>query len=156
EVEPHVVGVAALHSPASAIVDFAVVARELAATVEARGGAVRVGSGVARVCDGGGGAAVELVSGEVVAAERGIVCAGLGSDRLARGSGQPAEPRIIPFRGEYLKLRQPRTGLVRGLVYPVPDPELPFLGVHLTRRIDGAVLLGPNAVLALALAGYRR
>ncbi|HYC82129.1 MAG TPA: L-2-hydroxyglutarate oxidase [Solirubrobacterales bacterium] len=155
-VEPHVGGLAALHSPASAIVDFAAVARELAAAVEAGGGSVRLGAGVARVREGGATAMVELTSGETLAAERVIVCAGLESDRLARASGQPAEPRIVPFRGEYLKLRQERTDLVRGLIYPVPDPALPFLGVHLTRRIDGAVLLGPNAVLALALAGYRR
>src|SRR5262249_59045439 len=77
-------------------------------------------------------------------------------DRVARASGQPATPRIIPFRGEFWKLRPERAGLVRGLVYPVPDPALPFLGVHLTRRIDGEVWLGPNAVLALALEGYRR
>ena len=156
EVEPHVAGLAALHSPASAIVDFVAVARELAAAVEAGGGEVRVGAGVARVRDGGGTAAVDLLSGETVEAERVIVCAGLESDRLARTSGQPAEPRIIPFRGEYWKLRPQRTGLVRGLIYPVPDPALPFLGVHLTRHIDGDVLLGPNAVLALALDGYRR
>jgi len=155
-VEPHVAGLAALHSPASAIVDFAAVARELAAAVAAGGGTVRLGAGVARVREGGATAAVELTSGEALEAERVIVCAGLESDRLARASGQPAEPRIIPFRGEYLKLRPGRTDLVRGLIYPVPDPALPFLGVHLTRRIDGEVLLGPNAVLALALAGYRR
>ncbi len=84
-----------------------------------------------------------------------IVCAGLESDRLARASGQDAEPRIIPFRGEYWKLRPERAELVRGLIYPVPDPALPFLGVHLTRRVGGEVWLGPNAVLALALEGYR-
>ncbi|MGD9737082.1 MAG: L-2-hydroxyglutarate oxidase [Solirubrobacterales bacterium] len=155
-VEPHVAGVAALRSPASAIVDFGAVARELAATVEAGGGAVRLGAAVTRVREEGGTATVELLSGDAVEAERVIVCAGLQSDRLARASGQPAEPRIIPFRGEYLKLRQARAGLVRGLIYPLPDPALPFLGVHLTRRVDGEVLLGPNAVLALALEGYRR
>ena len=156
EVEPHIDGVAALHSPASAIVDFVAVARALADSVEAAGGEVRVGAGVARVREGGERAAIELLSGETVEAERVIVCAGLESDRLARASGQPAEPRIIPFRGEYWRLRPERTDLVRGLIYPVPDPALPFLGVHLTRRIDGEVLLGPNAVLALALEGYRR
>jgi L-2-hydroxyglutarate oxidase LhgO len=156
EVEPHVAGAAALHSPASAIVDFVAVARELASVVEAGGGEVRLGAGVARVREGGGTATVELLSGEALEAERVIVCAGLESDRLARASGQPAEPRIIPFRGEYWKLRPERTELVRGLIYPVPDPALPFLGVHLTRHIDGEVLLGPNAVLALALEGYRR
>ena len=89
-------------------------------------------------------------------ADRVIVCAGLHADRLARASGEDAEPRIIPFRGEYFSLAPSRTHLVRGLIYPVPDPSLPFLGVHLTRRYDGSVWLGPNAVLATALEGYRR
>jgi (S)-2-hydroxyglutarate dehydrogenase len=155
-VEPHVAGVAALHSPASAIVDFAAVARALAAAVAAAGGEVRTGAGVVRVRDDGRLAAVELAGGETVEADRVVVCAGLESDCLARRSGQPAEPRIVPFRGEYWKLPPQRSGLVRGLIYPLPDPALPFLGVHLTRTIGGEVLLGPNAVLALALAGYRR
>jgi L-2-hydroxyglutarate oxidase LhgO len=85
-----------------------------------------------------------------------LVCAGLHADRLARASGEPAEPRIVPFRGEYWRLRPERSHLVRGLVYPVPDPSLPFLGVHLTRTVDGSVLVGPNAVLAGAREGYRR
>lgn len=154
-VEPHVAGHAALHSPRTAIVDFGAVARALARSVEASGGEVRTGAGVARVGGGSGRAVVELGGGGTVEADRVIVCAGLESDRLARASGQPREPRIIPFRGEYWKLRPERTELVRGLIYPLPDPALPFLGVHLTRRVDGEVWLGPNAVLALALEGYR-
>src|SRR5262249_21396960 len=85
-----------------------------------------------------------------------LVCAGLHADRVARASGRPADPRIIPFRGEYFALRPDRQHLVKGLIYPVPDPSLPFLGVHLTRSIDGSVLVGPNAVLALAREGYSR
>jgi L-2-hydroxyglutarate oxidase len=154
-VEPHVAGLAALHSPATAIVDFGAVARALARSVEASGGEVRTGAGVARVRDDGGRAVVELQGGGTVEADRVVVCAGLESDRLARASGQPKEPRIIPFRGEFWKLRRERAELVHGLIYPVPDPALPFLGVHLTKRIDGEVWLGPNAVLALALEGYR-
>jgi L-2-hydroxyglutarate oxidase LhgO len=89
-------------------------------------------------------------------ADRVIVCAGLEADRLAIASGEPAEPRIVPFRGEYWQLRPERAHLVRGLIYPVPDPALPFLGVHLTRKIDGAVLLGPNAILSTARDAYER
>jgi L-2-hydroxyglutarate oxidase LhgO len=89
-------------------------------------------------------------------ADRAIVCAGLQADRLARRGGEPAAPRIVPFRGEYWQLRDDRRSLVRGLIYPVPDPALPFLGVHLTRRTDGAVWIGPNAILGLAREGYGR
>lgn len=156
EVEPKVSGVAALHSPQTAIVDFVAVAAALARRIEMGGGEVRTGVEVSRVRESPDAAAVELASSEAVAADRVIVCAGLYSDRLARASGQDAEPRIIPFRGEYWRLRPGREDLVRGLIYPVPDPALPFLGVHLTRKIDGEVWLGPNAVLALALEGYRR
>jgi len=99
---------------------------------------------------------VELEDGSAHIADRVLVCAGLHADRLARRSGRSADPRIIPFRGEYYALRPGLEGLVRGLVYPVPDPSLPFLGVHLTRTIGGSVLVGPNAVLALALEGYGR
>jgi L-2-hydroxyglutarate oxidase LhgO len=85
-----------------------------------------------------------------------IVCAGLQADRLARASGEPAEPRIVPFRGEYWQLRPDRVSLVRGLIYPVPDPSLPFLGVHLTRKVDGSVWLGPNAILSSSREEYGR
>jgi L-2-hydroxyglutarate oxidase LhgO len=156
EVEPHARGVAALHSPETAIVDFAEVARALADELRRDGGTIRTGTAVARVQRRAGGAAVILTGGPEVASDRVVVCAGLQADRLARASGEPAEPRIVPFRGEYWRLRPERAGLVRGLIYPVPDPALPFLGVHLTRNIDGSVWLGPNAVLALAREGYQR
>ncbi|MBV9193445.1 MAG: L-2-hydroxyglutarate oxidase [Solirubrobacterales bacterium] len=155
-VEPHARGLAALHSPETAIADFAAVAEALATDVRAAGGEVRTGTAVARVARERGRPAVALSGRGVLAADRVVVCAGLQSDRLARASGEPAEPRIVPFRGEYWQLRRERTHLVRGLIYPVPDPALPFLGVHLTRKIDGGVWLGPNAVLALALEGYER
>lgn len=155
EVEPHVTGVAALHSPRTAIVDFVAVARALADDVVARGGTVRLGTPVTglRTVD----SRVRLtVPGDGVEADRAVVCAGLHTDRVARLAGDEDDPRIVPFRGEYYRLVPDRAGLVRGLVYPVPDPRYPFLGVHLTRRIDGGVDVGPNAVLALAREGYHR
>jgi L-2-hydroxyglutarate oxidase LhgO len=99
---------------------------------------------------------VELTDGTTLEADRVIVCAGLQADRLAVASGEPAEPRIVPFRGEYWRLRDERGHLVRGLIYPVPDPALPFLGVHLTRKVDGPVVIGPNAVLSTARDAYER
>ena len=156
EVEPHATGVAGLHSPHTAIVDFVAVANAMAEDVRAAGGEIRTGVSVARVTTNGSRPRVELEAGETLEADRVIVCAGLHSDRLARASGEDAEPRIVPFRGEYFALAPGRTHLVKGLIYPVPDPTLPFLGVHLTRRFDGSVWLGPNAVLATALEGYRR
>jgi L-2-hydroxyglutarate oxidase LhgO len=155
-VEPHVAGVGGLHSPTTAIVDFAEVAHRFAADVEARGGRIRRRAAVTAVRDDTTRAEVRLAGGAVESADRVLVCAGLYADRLARASGRSPDPRIIPFRGEYYALRSGREELVRGLIYPVPDPALPFLGVHLTRTIDGSVLIGPNAVLALAREGYRR
>jgi L-2-hydroxyglutarate oxidase LhgO len=155
-IEPHAAGIAALHSPQSAIADFGAVTRVLAQELEGLGGEIRTGTLVRSVTAATGGATVELAGGERLAADRVLVCAGLHSDRLARASGERAEPRIVPFRGEYWKLRPERAGLVRGLIYPVPDPSLPFLGVHLTRKIGGEVWIGPNAVIALAREGYLR
>jgi L-2-hydroxyglutarate oxidase LhgO len=156
EVEPHVRGFAALHSPHTAVVDFAAVARAFAADVAAAGGEIRTGEEVVRVGHDPARPRVQLASGEVRHSDRVVVCAGLQADRLARASGEDPEPRIIPFRGEYYRLAPHRRHLVRGLIYPVPDPALPFLGVHLTLRHDGEVVLGPNAVLAAAREGYRR
>jgi len=148
-VEPHATGVGALHSPHTAVVDFAAVTRALADEVRA----VRTNTAVRRIH---ADATVELETGELLAADRVLVCAGLQSDRLARASGQPREPAIVPFRGDYWRLRSERAHLVRGLIYPVPDLELPFLGTHLTRRLDGEVWVGPNAALALARERYSR
>lgn len=154
--EPHTVGIAALHSPTTAIVDYTAVCGALAGEMRTRGAVIRTGTPVRRVRAEGGEPCVELADGSEERADRVLVCAGLHADRLARASGEPAEPRIVPFRGEYWRLRPERSHLVRGLVYPVPDPSLPFLGVHLTRAVDGSVLVGPNAVLAYAREGYRR
>ncbi|MGK2950080.1 MAG: L-2-hydroxyglutarate oxidase [Acidimicrobiales bacterium] len=148
--EPHVVGRQALWSPSTAITDFAAVARALAQEVTTLGGEVRLGTTVTAI----DGHAVRTDTGDVDARSV-VICAGLQADRLSRAAGGPDGPRIVPFRGEYLRLRPDRSHLVRGLVYPVPDPTTPFLGVHFTRRVDGAVDVGPNAVLALALEGYR-
>ena len=157
ELEPHVRGVAALHSPSTSIVNFAEVTRVLAADAAADGAKILLGSEViglrtskaevvvtARNADG----CIEAVFDRIV------VCGGLQSDRLAELAGDDPDPVIMPFRGEYYALKPERRNLVNGLVYPVPDPRYPFLGVHVTPRVDGEVLLGPNAVLALAREGY--
>lgn len=155
-IEPSATGIAALHSPATAIVDFVAVARAIADDARAAGATIRTGAEVGRVLATGRAAEITLADGTVLEADRAIVCAGLHADRLARASRQPAEPRIMPFRGEYWQLREERRHLVRGLIYPVPDPALPFLGIHLTRKVGGSVLIGPNAILAFAREGYRR
>jgi (S)-2-hydroxyglutarate dehydrogenase len=153
EIEPDAVGVAAVHSPHTAITDFPAVARRLAADIAASGGSVRLSHPVRGIKETASG--VDVVAGRSrFAFDTVISCAGLGTDRVAALAKSPGEVRIIPFRGEYYRLADPVKGLVRGLIYPVPDPRYPFLGVHLTRRIDGEVLAGPNAVLALALEGY--
>lgn len=155
-VEPHASGIAALHSPATAIVDFGEIARAMAEDAKAAGARIVTAVRVARILRDGREAVIELADGTVSRADCVIVCAGLHADRLARASGQPAEPRIMPFRGEYWQLRPERRDLIRGLIYPVPDPALPFLGIHLTRTVEGSVLIGPSAILASAREGYRR
>lgn len=153
EIEPHAGGIAALHSPRTAITDYPAVARQFAEDIEAAGGEVRLGRAVDSLTEVPGG--IEVASGqERVRVDRLILCAGLQSDSVARLAGDEKAPRIVPFRGEYMLLRPERAGLVRGLVYPVPDPRYPFLGVHFTPRVDGSVEVGPNAVLALAREGY--
>jgi L-2-hydroxyglutarate oxidase LhgO len=154
ELEPHVRGVAALHSPHTAIVDFGEVTRRLADDAAAAGAEIRTGVEVRRITQDGGGVAVDA-GGERLGFDQLVICGGLHSDRLARLAGHEGDPRVVPFRGEYYELAEGRRGLVNGLVYPVPDPRYPFLGVHLTRRVGGGVLVGPNAVLALAREGYR-
>lgn len=153
--EPHARGHAALWVPETGIVDYRQVTAVFARLLGEAGGQLRLGARVhaVRVC--GDEVVVETASGEV----RGralINCAGLQSDRVARMAGVRVRLRIIPFRGEYFDLRAERRHLLRNLIYPVPDPRFPFLGVHLTRRVDGSVETGPNAVLALARHGYRR
>jgi len=146
ELEPEAAGVAALHSPHTGVVDFAAVARAYAEDVRAAGGEVVLGRAVRAVQERGAEVIVEHAHGATVARSA-VACAGSFSDRLAQTSGAPADPRVVPFRGAYLKLRPERRHLVRSLIYPVPDPRLPFLGVHFTRHIDGEVSLGPTALL---------
>jgi (S)-2-hydroxyglutarate dehydrogenase len=157
ELEPHVRGIAALHSPSTSIVDFAEVTQALAADAVAAGAKILLGHEVT---------GMQVKGAEVVlttqtaggtdhsAFDQVVACGGLQSDRLAEMAGDGPDPVIMPFRGEYYALKPERRGLVNGLVYPVPDPRYPFLGVHVTPRVDGEVLIGPNAVLALAREGY--
>ena len=154
EIEPHARGVAALHSPETGVVDFARVAAAYAQDVEAAGGVIATGAGVRGLQPRGASITVEHERG-ITEAGYVVSCAGAWSDRLAVTAGAPAEPRIVPFRGGYLRLRPERRELVRASIYPVPDPDLPFLGGHLTRTIDGEVLLGPSALMVGARDAYR-
>jgi 2-hydroxyglutarate dehydrogenase len=154
ELEPHADGVAALHSPATGIADFPAVARALAGEVERHGGRIALRTAVTGV-DERAREVVLRTSGAEIAARHAVFCAGAWSDRLAVAAGAPADPRIVPFRGGYLRLRPGGRGLVRWLIYPGPDPALPFLGVHLTRHVDGDVLVGPTALMAGARDAYR-
>jgi L-2-hydroxyglutarate oxidase len=154
EFEPHAHGLAAIHVADTGIVDFAEVAAALAERVVELGGTVQTGASVVRVVAGQDGFLLQTPHSEVPTLNL-VNCAGLQSDRIARLCGIDPELRIVPFRGEYFRLRPDRRCLVRTLIYPVPDPALPFLGVHLTRTIRGEVEAGPNAVLALSRHGYR-
>jgi L-2-hydroxyglutarate oxidase len=155
ELEPNVAGVKALHSPETVVVDFSRVVAAYADDVRGGGGEIRLQCNVVDFVRRGSNTIVRTSAGELEA-ERVVVCAGVHADRLAALTGAPAEPRIVPFRGNYVRLKPERRDLVRGLVYPVPDPAFPFLGIHTTVRPDGDVWLGPNAVLAFAREGYRR
>lgn len=152
--EPHVAGVAALHSPRTAVVDFAAVARRLADDVREQGGLIVLDAAVEGLEHRASQVVARTTAGEHVF-DLLVNCAGLHADRVAELSGDEVDPRIVPFRGDYWMLHPDRRDLITGHVYPVPDPRFPFLGIHLTRRIDGEVLIGPNAVLALAREGYR-
>jgi (S)-2-hydroxyglutarate dehydrogenase len=154
ELEPHVAGVRALHAPATGIVDFRRVVRALADDVRSAGGEVRTSREVTGLRPDGNGTLVEA-GGDSIHARSVVTCAGLYSDRLAVMTGAPESPKIVPFRGSYHVLRPEARSLVRGLVYPVPDPAFPFLGVHFTKQVSGEVWVGPNAVLAFAREGYR-
>jgi L-2-hydroxyglutarate oxidase LhgO len=158
ELEPDVAGVAALLSPSTAITDYPAIARSFAADVTAAGGQVLLGTPVTGLRVRG----TEQASVEVRTPERSyrfgrlVICAGLQADLLAVAAGDSRAPEIVPFRGEYLRLTPRAAVRVKRMIYPVPDPRYPFLGVHLTPRVDGTADLGPNAVLALAREGYRR
>jgi (S)-2-hydroxyglutarate dehydrogenase len=148
--EPQLSCVAAMHVASTGIVDFGEVCRTLAKLLDDAGVRMRMGERVVALRDG-----VVVTTGGEIPADTVVNCAGLHADRIARLAGVDVPARIVPFRGEYFELRPDRRDLVKGLIYPVPDPRFPFLGVHLTRMIDGSVHAGPNAVLALAREGYR-
>ena len=155
EIEPHVGGVAALRVPQEGIVDYPRVCTALAARLAASGVRVVTGARVDRMVAKSGAWTLETTAGDFTA-EFLINCAGLHCDRVAQHAGEKREVRIVPFRGEYYKIRPDRQQLVRHLIYPVPDPRFPFLGVHFTRLIHGGIEAGPNAVLAFAREGYRK
>ena len=155
ELEPHAAGIRALWSPRSGIIDFRRVALAYAGEVRSRGGTILTSQEVVSIRARESERVVRTRSGEFIARDL-ISCGGLYSDRLAAMTGDAGNERIIPFRGDYYTLKPNARHLVRGLIYPVPDPRFPFLGVHFTRRIDGEILAGPNAVLAFAREGYKR
>jgi L-2-hydroxyglutarate oxidase LhgO len=155
EIEPHAGGIIGLHSPRTAITDYVAIAQAYADDVVLAGGSVRLGSPVTRITQRGDGVQV-LAGGERFEFDHLVICAGLHSDTVARWAGDDPAPTIMPFRGEYYMLTPERSDLVNGLIYPVPDPTYPFLGVHFTRHVEGYVDIGPNAVLALAREGYNR
>lgn len=154
EVEPHAEGVAAIHSPTTGLVRYREVAEALARRLEAKGGQVLTGAAVVRIHPGPSGCRLETTAGDVHARML-VNCAGLHADRVARLAGDAPGLVVAPFRGEFFRVRRERAGLVRGMIYPTPDPRFPFLGVHLHRTMDGGLAAGPNAVLAGAREGYR-
>jgi L-2-hydroxyglutarate oxidase LhgO len=154
EIEPHVRGIKALWSPRTGIIDYGVVARHYAQDVNNMGGEIRTSSSVTGIQRGTDGTTVQTEHGDFTARNV-IACAGIYSDRVARMTGASKLPLIAPFRGDYYVLRPERRDLIRTNIYPVPDPQFPFLGVHFTPRMNGDVWLGPNAVLAFSRTGYR-
>ncbi len=155
ELEPHAAGLAAIHVPEAGIVDYSQVCERLAARIRAGGSEITLSARVTGFHMSADAAIVETTAGEF-AARRIVNCAGLHSDRVAQLSGQRPPVRIVPFRGEYFKLRPEAEAFCRTLIYPVPDPAFPFLGVHFTRMIGGGVECGPNAVLAFSREGYTK
>ncbi|HSR09495.1 MAG TPA: L-2-hydroxyglutarate oxidase [Bryobacteraceae bacterium] len=155
EIEPHAAGVAAVHVPQEGIADYPAVCRALSEEIQARGGEVITGAEVSAIAREGSVWRVRSSAGDYQA-ERIVTCAGLQADRVAALTGQVRAVRIVPFRGEYYGIRPERQYLVRNLIYPVPDPNFPFLGVHYTRMIHGGIEAGPNAVLAFSREGYRK
>ena len=153
EIEPHAAGLAAIHVPEEGIVDYAGVVKAMAKEIKTLGGEVRTGEPVEGL-KGAGGIWRVKTSNETYETSQVVACAGLHSDRIVSRSGMKPSAKIIPFRGEYYMIRKERQFLVRNLIYPVPDPQFPFLGVHFTRMVKGGVEAGPNAVLAMAREGY--
>jgi len=155
DLEPNVTGLGALHLPATGIVDYPHIARMLADLVTAERGSVRTGARVVAI-DESATQVIVSTENDTITCERLIACGGLQADRLAELAGLDIDVQIVPFRGEYHRLPETRAGFVRRLIYPVPDPDLPFLGVHLSPTIDGDITVGPSAVLGLARQGYPR
>jgi len=155
ELEPHAPGVKAIHVPEAGIVNYGAVSRKLVELIAAGGGEVRCSARVLAVKESSGQIAVESTAGAFTA-DYAVTCAGLHSDRVAKLTGIQPEAKIVPFRGEYYELKHEAQYLCRNLIYPVPDPSFPFLGVHFTRMIEGGVECGPNAVLAFAREGYKK
>lgn len=153
DLEPRIAGLAALHLPRTGIVDYRLVCRRLAELVIAAGGVIRTGERVVAIAEGSTRVTVTTTTDQL-ACDRLVACAGLQADRIAAMAGVTSDVRIVPFRGEYHQLPDERVGFVRRLIYPVPDPALPFLGVHLSPTIDGRITVGPNAVLGLSREGY--
>jgi len=154
EIEPHAAGLAAIHVPQEGIVDYPAVCRKLGELIGKMDGEIRLNAPAAKLIPGPDGWTVETAAGAFQARFI-ITCGGLHADRLVRAAGQKPSAKIIPFRGEYYQIKKERQHLVRHLIYPVPDPKFPFLGVHFTRLIHGGIEAGPNAVLAFAREGYR-
>ena len=154
EIEPHAAGLAAIHVPQEGIVDYPGVCEKLGELIRKNGGEIKLKARVAKIFSDGTQKEVETSAGNF----RGkfvIACGGLHADRLVKAAGQNPAAKIVPFRGEYFQIKQERQHLVRHLIYPVPDPKFPFLGVHFTRLVHGGVEAGPNAVLAFAREGYK-
>ena len=155
EIEPHVGGVAALRVPQEGIVDYEAVCQAMAQRIRSAGGDVATSARVTKIQSNGSGWVLETARGDY-SADFFVNCAGLHCDRVSELSGKKREVRIVPFRGEYYKIKKERQHLVRHLIYPVPDPQFPFLGVHFTRLIHGGIEAGPNAVLAFSREGYKK
>jgi (S)-2-hydroxyglutarate dehydrogenase len=154
DIEPNCRGIAALHIPGTGIVDYGAVSRALERELRGKGVEFALGHAVTGMRTDADRTVIDHQKGQFSAGKV-IACAGLWADRLAVSAGAPADPRIVPFRGAYLRLSAGQSPVVRGMVYPVPDPELPFLGVHVTRHVDGHVMLGPTAMLVGARDAYR-
>jgi len=155
EIEPHAAGVAAIHVPQEGIVDYPAVSEKLGELIRRQGGEIRLNARVQNLAAAANSEWTAQTTAGAVRARFVITCAGLHSDRVVKAAGQKPGARIVPFRGEYYKIKKERQHLVRNLIYPVPDPKFPFLGVHFTRLIHGGIEAGPNAVLAFAREGYR-
>ena len=155
DIEPHVSGVLGIHSPSTGIIDYVAVSKKCAELIQEMSGEIRLDTKVIDIDNSKGSNIIKTNKGEFVT-EQIINCSGLYSDRIAKLTEEKIALKIIPFKGEYYKIKEASKHLVNNLIYPVPDPKLPFLGVHFTRRIDGTIEAGPNAVLAFAREGYKK